>query len=113
MDGYNHTLELARFAARKAQPLHRQLKNLYRQKIGFQSQNKKLKEELQHFQDEVAQRNLQVLVEVSIEKKTPTTKERIAPLKKHVTAKRKKPVVPKEDPPSPRKSVRLSVRLMK
>ena len=23
MDGYNHTLDLARFAARKAQPLHR------------------------------------------------------------------------------------------
>jgi hypothetical protein len=30
MDGYSHTLDLARFAARKAQPLHRQLKNLYR-----------------------------------------------------------------------------------
>jgi hypothetical protein len=113
MDGYNHTLDLARFAARKAQPLHRQLKNLYRQNKGFQSQNRKLKAELQHFQDEVAQRNLQVLVEAAIEKETPTAKESIAPLKKPVTAKRKKPVVPKEDPPSPRKSVRLSVRLMK
>jgi hypothetical protein len=30
MHGYNHTLDLARFAARKAQHLHRQLKNLYR-----------------------------------------------------------------------------------
>ena len=56
---------------------------------------------------------MQVLVEVSIEKETPATKESIAPLKKHVTTKRKKLVVPKEDPPSPRKSVRLSVRLMK
>jgi hypothetical protein len=37
MDGYNHTLDLARFAARKAQHLHRQLKNLYRQNKGFQS----------------------------------------------------------------------------
>jgi hypothetical protein len=111
MDGYNHTLDLARFAARKAQPLHRQLKNLYRQNKGFQSQNRKLKAELQHFQDEVAQRNLQVLVEAAIEKETPTAKESIAPLKKPVTAKRKKPVVPKEDPPSPRKSVRLSVRV--
>jgi hypothetical protein len=55
MDGYNHTLDLERFAARKAQPLHRQLKNLYRQNIGFQSQNMKLKAELHHFQDEVAQ----------------------------------------------------------
>jgi hypothetical protein len=58
MDGYSHTLDLARFATRKAQPLHRQLKNLYRHNKGFQSQNKKLKAELQHFQDEVAQRNL-------------------------------------------------------
>jgi predicted transcriptional regulator len=29
MDGYNDTLELARFAARREQPLHRQLKNIY------------------------------------------------------------------------------------
>jgi hypothetical protein len=108
MDGYNHTLNLVRFAARKAQPLHRQLKKLYRQNRGFQSQNKKLKAELQHFQDEVGQRNLQVLVEDAIEKETPTTKESISPLKKHVTSKRKNPIVPKEDPPSPRKSVRLT-----
>jgi len=113
MDGYSHTHDLARFTARKAQPLHRKLKNLYRQNIGFQSQNRKLKAKLQHFQDEVAQRNLQVLVEAAIEKETPAAKESIAPLKKHVTAKRKKPVGPKEDPPSLRKSVRLSVRLMK
>ena len=68
---------------------------------------------MQHFQDEVAQRNLQVLVEAAIEKETLIAKESIAPLKKLVTAKRKKPVVPKEGPPSPRKSVRLSARLMK
>ena len=55
----------------------------------------------------MAQRNLQVLVEAAIEKETPTTKESIAPLKENVTAKRKKPDVPKEDPPSTRKSVRL------
>jgi hypothetical protein len=58
-------------------------------------------------------RKFQVLVEAAIEKETPTTKESIAPLKKPVTAKRKKPVVPKEDPPSTRKSVRLSVRVTK
>jgi hypothetical protein len=67
MDGYSHTLDLARFVARKAQPLHRQLKNLYKKNKGFQYQNRKLKDELKHFQDEVAQRNLQVLVEASIE----------------------------------------------
>ena len=53
------------------------------------------------------------MVEAVIEKEKPTAKESITPLKKHVTAKRKKPVGPKEDPPSLRKSVRLSVRLMK
>ena len=56
--------------------------------------------------------NLQVLVEVVIEKETPVAKESIAPLKKPITTKRKEPVVPKEDPLSLRKSVRLSVRLM-
>jgi hypothetical protein len=49
MDGYNHTLDLERFVARKAQPLHRQLKNIYRQNRGFQSHNKKLKAELKFF----------------------------------------------------------------
>jgi hypothetical protein len=58
MDGYSQNLDLVRFATRKAQPLHRQLQNLYRKNRGFQSQNRKLKAELQHFQDEVAQRNL-------------------------------------------------------
>jgi hypothetical protein len=43
MDGYTHTLDLERFAARKAQPLHRKLQNLYRENSGFQSQNRKLK----------------------------------------------------------------------
>jgi hypothetical protein len=43
MAGYNHTLDLARFVARKALPLHKQLNNLYRQNKGFQSQNRKLK----------------------------------------------------------------------
>jgi hypothetical protein len=43
MDVYNHTLDLASFSSRKAQPLHRQLKNLYRQNRGFRSHNRKLK----------------------------------------------------------------------
>jgi hypothetical protein len=43
MIGYNHTLDLARFTARKALPLHKQLKNLYRQNRGFQAEKKKLK----------------------------------------------------------------------
>jgi hypothetical protein len=98
MDGYKHTLNLERFAARKAQPLHRKIQNLYRQKRGFQSQNMKLKAELQYFQDEVAQRNLQVLVEVAIEKETLEVNERKTPLKKLIISKRKKSAVPNEDP---------------
>jgi hypothetical protein len=58
MDGYSHTLDLARFATRRAHPLHRHLKNLYRKNRGFQSHNRKLMAELKHFQDEVAQGNL-------------------------------------------------------
>jgi hypothetical protein len=61
----------------------------------------------------MAKRNLQVLVEATIEKETVATKDNIAPLKKPVTSKKKKPIGPKEDPLSPRKSVRLSIRLMK
>jgi hypothetical protein len=30
IDGYSHTLDLARFAARRAQPLHRHIKNICR-----------------------------------------------------------------------------------
>jgi hypothetical protein len=47
------------------------------------------------------------LVEATIEKETPTTKESIALLNNPITAKRKKLVGPKEDPLYPRKSVRL------
>jgi hypothetical protein len=113
MDGYSQTLDLERFAARKAQPLHRQLKNLYRQNKGFQSQNMKLKAELKHFQDEVAQRNLQVLVEASIEYDKPTAKESTTTLKNPVNAKKKKSDVSIEDPLSTINSVRLSVKMTK
>jgi uncharacterized protein (DUF427 family) len=44
---------------------------------------------LQQFQDEMAQRNLNVLVEASIEKEKPITKESIDPVKNHVTTKQK------------------------
>jgi hypothetical protein len=107
MDGYNHTLDLARFAARRAQPLHKQLKNLYRKNKDFQSQNRKLKAELQQFKDEMAQRNLNVLVEAAIEKEKPVVKKSTAPVKKPVTTKGKHVDVPKGSPPSTRRSVRL------
>jgi hypothetical protein len=113
MAGYNHTLELARFSMRKALPLHKQLKNIYRQNRGFWSQHRKLKAELKHFQDEVAQRNLQVLVEAVIEDDKLTTKESTTTQKKPVNARKKNFVVSIEDPLSTRKSVRLSVKMKK
>jgi hypothetical protein len=63
--------------------------------------------ELQLFQDEMAQRNLNVLVEAAIEKEKPATKESIVPVKKPITVKGKHIVVPKGSPPSTRGSVRL------
>jgi hypothetical protein len=113
MVGYNRTLDLARFVARKALPLHKKMKSIYRQNRGFQSQNRKLKAEMKHFQYEASQRNLQVLVEVSIEDDKPTAKESTTRLKKHVNAKKKKSSVPIEDPLPTRKSVRLSVKMTK
>jgi hypothetical protein len=113
MDGYSHTLDLARFAPRKAQPLHRQLKNIYRKNIGFQSHNRKLKVELKHFQDEVAQINLQVLIEAAIEDDKPVAKERTSTQRKLVNAKKKKSAMSIEGPLSTRKSMRLSVKMKK
>ena len=55
----------------------------------------------------MAQRNLHVLVEATVENEKPTTKESIALVKKPATTKGKKHVVPKGGPPSPRRSVRL------
>jgi hypothetical protein len=113
MSGYNHTLDLARFATRKALPLRKQLKNLYRQNMGFQAQNRKLKAELKHFQDEVTQKNLQVLVEAAIENDKPIAKESTTILKKPTSAKKKKSTESVEDTLSTRKSVRLSVKMKK
>jgi hypothetical protein len=113
MDGCSHTLDLERFSARRAQPVHRHLKNLYRKNRGFRFHNRKLKAELKHFQDEIAQRNLQVLVEDAIENDKPAAKESTATLKNLVNAKKKKFVVPIEDPLSTKKSVSLSVKMTK
>jgi hypothetical protein len=113
MIGYNHTLDLARFIARKDLPLRKQLKNLYRLNKGFQSQNRKIKAELRHLQDEAAQRNLRVLVEATIENNKPVAKESSATPKKLASARKKKSVEPIEETLSTRKSVRLSVKMSK
>jgi hypothetical protein len=113
MIAYNHTLDLARFAVRNSLPLHKQLKNIYRQNIDFQSQNRKIKVELRHLQDQAAQRNLQVLLEVSIKNDKPTAKESSATPKNIVSTRKKKCVEPIEETLSTIKSVRLSVKMTK
>ena len=113
MIGYNHTLDLARFTARKALPLHKQLKNPYRQNRVLQAQNRNLKVELKHFQDEVTQKNLQVLVEATIEDDKPVAKESTTILKNPTSAKKKKSIELIGDTLSTRKSVRLSVKMTK
>jgi hypothetical protein len=107
MDNYRNTLDLAIFVARRDLPLHKLLKNLYRQNINFQSQNRKLKAKLQHFKDEVAQRNLNVLVEDAIEKEKPVVKKFIHAIKKLVTTEGNQAFVPDGIPPSTRRSVKL------
>jgi hypothetical protein len=77
------------FAARRGLPLHKKLNNLYRLNIGFQSQNRKLKAKLQQFKDEVAQRNLNVLVEAAIEREEQVVNKITPAVKKHVTTKEK------------------------
>ena len=68
---------------------------------------------MKHFQDEVTQRNLQVLVEVAIEDDKPTTKESTTTLKNPTSAKKKKSTESIEDTLCTRKSVRLSVKMTK
>jgi hypothetical protein len=58
MDMYSQTLDLERFSVRRALPIHRKIKTLYRKNKSFQSQKTNLKEELQHFKDELVKRNL-------------------------------------------------------
>jgi hypothetical protein len=62
---------------------------------------------LQQFKDEVAHRNLNILVEASIEKEKPSAKKSTPPVKKHVTTKGEHVDVPKGSPPSIRRSVSL------
>jgi hypothetical protein len=61
MDMYHETIDKARFIAKRFRPLHRQLKNLYRQNKAYQAQIRKLKMELQPFKEELAKRNMDML----------------------------------------------------
>jgi hypothetical protein len=61
MDMYLENIDKARFVAKRFLPLHRKLKNLYRQDKYLQAQIRKLELELQPFKEEISKRNLDVL----------------------------------------------------
>jgi len=65
MDMYNETIDLARFTTKIFLPLHRKIRNLYRQKKDLQSQIRKLRIELHSFKDDLAQRNINVLAQAA------------------------------------------------
>ena len=81
------------FVDRRGLPLHKKLNKLYRLNKGFQYQNRKLKEELQQFKDEVAQRKLSVLVEAAIEREEQIVKKITPTIKNFVTKKEKHAIV--------------------
>jgi hypothetical protein len=54
LDLYEKTIDKARYLAKRSLPLHRQLKNVYRQKRACQAEIRRLKEELQPFKEQVA-----------------------------------------------------------
>jgi peptidoglycan hydrolase CwlO-like protein len=51
-------------------PLHRQLKNVYRQKISYQDEIKRLKEELKPFKEKIEKINLDMLAHVDTRRST-------------------------------------------
>jgi hypothetical protein len=72
LDLYEETIDKARFMAKRFSPLHRKLKNVYKQKRACQAEIRKLKAELQPFREEVAKRNLDMLAKVATRRSTRT-----------------------------------------
>jgi cell division protein FtsB len=50
---------------KRSLPLHRQMKNVYRQNRAYQDENKKLKEEVQQLKEHIAKKNLDMLAQVA------------------------------------------------
>jgi hypothetical protein len=53
MDMYIETIDKSKFIEKRFLPLHRRLKNLYRQNIGLKAQIRRLKLELKPFKEEL------------------------------------------------------------
>jgi SNF2 family DNA or RNA helicase len=65
MDRYYEIVNKAIFIDKRFRPLHRKIKNLYRQNKAYQAQIRRLKMELQPFIEELAKKNLDMLAKVS------------------------------------------------
>jgi hypothetical protein len=70
LDLYEETIDKARYMAKRSLPLHRKLKNVYKQKRACQAEIRKLKAELQPFKEQVAKRNLDILAKVATRRST-------------------------------------------
>jgi hypothetical protein len=70
MDMYKETIDLARFTTKRFFPLHRKLRNLYKENKDLQSQIINIKLELHPFKDELAQKNINVLAHVATKRST-------------------------------------------
>jgi hypothetical protein len=64
------TIDKVKFMAKRSLPLHKQLKNMYKQKRACQAEIRKLKAELQPFKEQVAKRNLDMLAKVATRRST-------------------------------------------
>jgi len=62
---YGETIDRERFMVKRVFPLHRKLKNVYRQNITHQAEIRKLKVELQPFREELKKNNLDILNKVA------------------------------------------------
>jgi hypothetical protein len=67
---YEETIDKSIYMAKRYLPLHRKLKNVYKQKKYCQVEIKKLKVELQPFKEQVEKRNLNILAKVATRRST-------------------------------------------
>jgi hypothetical protein len=72
LDLYEETIDKENFIAKRSLPLHRKLKNMYKQKRACQAEIRKLKAELHPFREQVAKRNLDMLAKVATRRSTRT-----------------------------------------
>jgi hypothetical protein len=61
MDMYHETIDKAKLISKRFLPLHRQLKNLYRQNKAHQTQIRELKAELHPLKEELSKKNIDML----------------------------------------------------